>query len=152
MVNNKIGLLCDKTPSNILCLNKQDSYTSVPISQWDQILSESCPKHQSSAFLEFKLPIKAKKTAQFTCKIITKHEQSLIPIIGNTLSKLKKTQLKYTINQLHKKDFHTEKSVFYSKWQTLNNPSTKLLFQKKAFTTFMIILNSISYRPALSFI
>jgi hypothetical protein len=69
MVNNKIGLVLDEKPDNVVCLNFKDGDVSEHTHDWDMILKSNCPEGLASAFVEYKLTLQPEQSKIITCKI-----------------------------------------------------------------------------------
>ncbi len=137
MVNNKIGLVLDEKPDNIVCVSFKDGDVSEHSNDWAMILKSHCPDGLASAFVEYKLTLQAGQSKIFTCKI----PETPNPYKNNAkdLSTRRKKHLNTDIQNIKTLSFENEKNHLSQHWtaylpqkSTCVLPSTPLqsLFNK----------------------
>jgi len=87
IIDNKLGVIFDKTPDNIVCLNNKDGDVSQHVNDWEMILKTTCPDHQASAFAQFNLTLKPQEVANFTATLPSSFAEGIIQGPFTTLRK-----------------------------------------------------------------
>lgn len=143
IVNDNLGLILDKKPDNVVCLEFNDGDISDHFNEWDMILKSKCPEGLASGFAEYKIMLEPQETTSLSIKIPTNVYK--YTSLNGTLSKSKAEKLSTRCSQLQSIRFTSEKSHLSPHWTPYKDslvditlPSPELTQQLKASMTHLI--------------
>ncbi|RAP34790.1 hypothetical protein DID77_00385 [Candidatus Marinamargulisbacteria bacterium SCGC AG-439-L15] len=122
IINSRLGMVLDKTPHNILCLNHEDGDIMENFGKWEMIVQTQCPNHLASALAEYRLCLKPNESHSISLKLPVQSTKNLLPFFQKALSIKQTLSLKKRIENIailcHKK----EKTKLEKEWETILQP------------------------------
>ncbi|MBT5856201.1 hypothetical protein HOH87_06165 [bacterium] len=137
IVNNRLGLLLDKKPDNVICLNHDDGDILNFYGKWEMIFQTKCPMHQASALAEYQLTIPPGETQTITAKLPIETPASLKKVFQKTLNPKQKKGLQKRINTLQTISLENELDKCKRDWKALRKSTTKFTFSNPKTQAFI---------------
>ncbi len=119
VVDNRLALVLDQKPHNIVCLHFEDGDVSEHINSWEMILKTKCQHHLGSAFAEYKVVLQPGETQSFTCKLPTDPASRLKGLMNKTLPLPQAQLLSHQIYHIQSIPYEDTKLQVNSDWDGL---------------------------------
>lgn len=98
VINDRLGVVFDQTPDNVICLAASDGDVSEHHLDYEMVLSAECKNKQASAFVEYRLILDPGEEKVFTAKLPMTQQDHLTSLIKSTVNR---DHLNSKITQLH---------------------------------------------------
>ncbi len=134
VIDNRLGVVLDQNPDNVVCLSFEDGDVSEHYKDWEMILQAHCPHGLASAFVEYKVKLDPYEEKAFTCKMPTTPVAPLLKLFQTHLPLPQKDVLLKKINGIKafKWDEMFEKHT--QSWDNQLNPLSELSVPDKQLT------------------
>jgi len=133
VIDNRLGVVFDQTPDNVVCLNFEDGNINEEYQKFQMIIQSHCPNHLANAFVEYKLELAPNEKKSYTCKLPTTPISPLKKLFQKTLPKAQIEDLAQKVIGTRNLNYQEKIQETKIKWEnqleklgTLNLPDTKL--------------------------
>ncbi|MGE4170373.1 MAG: hypothetical protein AB7F28_06605 [Candidatus Margulisiibacteriota bacterium] len=124
IVNNRLGVIFDQKPDNVVCLPFSESHPR-HMASWNLILGAQCPLHLATGFVEYRLTLQPGQTWETTLKLPTSLTHQLKKVYQRLLSPFQKEQLLESVDYFLQKSISVESENTAQNWtKTLENATT----------------------------
>ncbi|NQY73978.1 MAG: hypothetical protein HRT90_04365 [Candidatus Margulisbacteria bacterium] len=137
VINNRLGLVLDQKPQNIVCLNAKEGDVSERYNQCEMILGSKCSQNLCSAIAEYRITLDANQTKSITCKLPTL-KNNILNAFQDYLPPAKQHLLKKRIGAASSLKFESEKQTAHTLWKGIESTLFSIaLADKKIETLFL---------------
>ena len=126
IVNNKLGVIFDEQPNNILCTNADDGDIAKRYFNWTMIYKKSCKIGLASGLAEFKFNLNPKEKKAHIAKLPAGQEKRLKGFLHKVLKPIKKRELKERVEKIRAVDFFDTKRASVNRWKEKINEGMQL--------------------------
>jgi hypothetical protein len=135
IIDGNLGLVLDKKPDNIVCLEFKDGDISENYNNWEMILKTKCKDNLASAFAEYRFTLKANESKSITIKILPTTPSNLLNIFQKTLSKANRNILNSKIKQIKALEYSKQKTKLLAYWKQKLNSLVNISIPDKEIET-----------------
>jgi hypothetical protein len=116
VIDNRLGVVLDEKPDNVVCLSFEDGDVSERYKDWEMILQAHCPNGLASAFAEYKVTLQPGEEKSFTSKMSTTPVSPLLKLFQRTLPLTQKDMLFKKINGTRAFKWEEEREKIAQTW------------------------------------
>ena len=116
VVNDRLGVVLNEQPQNILCTNADEGDISKKYFDWNMILKKSCHIGIASGMVEYKLSLNPSEKKSYIVKLPAKKEESLKGLV-KLLNPFERKRLKKRIEKIQSIDFFETKRSCVQRWK-----------------------------------
>jgi len=116
VVDNKLALVLDEKPDNIVCSSFFENDISEQNHAWEMILQTTCKHHLASAYAEYRLTLKPGEEKKLCIKIPMQQSAHLLGTFQKSLPLIRKEKLQSKISELHNQSFDNAKPHCQQQW------------------------------------
>ncbi len=131
IVDNRLGVVLDEKPDNVVCLTFGDGDVSEHYNEWDMILHSHCTHGLASAFAEYKVHLEPGEERSFVVKMPTTQVAPIKKLLQKTLPTTQKESLNQKITGTRAFDYDEMKTRFVTSWESQFNSLTTLSLPDK---------------------
>ncbi len=117
VVDDRLGIVFDQRPDNVVCLTFADGDVSEHYSEWEMILHAHCGSKMASAFVQYKLSLAPGEEKSFTAKLPTTPIAPLRKFFQKTLKIGQREALLHRIRGLRSMNVEEYRGLFEATWQ-----------------------------------
>ncbi|MCP4050778.1 MAG: hypothetical protein GY730_08750 [bacterium] len=117
IIDNRLGLVLDQKPDNIVCVSFKDGDVSEHYKEWELVLKTRCKDNLASAFVEYKLHLKGGEKKILSVKCPTSTKSKLRNIFQTSLPAYKRNSLVKNVSYIKSLNYDQEKEKVSSFWQ-----------------------------------
>lgn len=117
IVNDKLGVIFDEQPNNILCSNAEDGDIAKRYFNWTMIYKRSCKIGLSSGLAEYKFNLNPSEKKAHIAKIPAGEEKKLKSFLKKMLQPIERKKLKERIEKIRSIDFFEMKKNSVNRWK-----------------------------------
>ena len=129
IINNKLGIVFEDIPSNVVCLNYKDGDVSNHFNDYEMILNTKCKNSQASAYIKYSILLQPKESKKILAKIplnnteIARNINKIMPLVSQKKLRKDIQYLKGSVINLKRKSLetHFKKISLYFQNNLLNN-------------------------------
>ncbi|MFA5879684.1 MAG: hypothetical protein WC860_05865 [Candidatus Margulisiibacteriota bacterium] len=125
IVDNRLALILDKKPDNVVCLNFDDD-TIPNLLNLEMILKVNCNKNLASAYAEYRINLAAGEKCEFTAKLSNEGISRLSKV--NKKKAVQVENLNFKIDFISNLSYESEKANVLIQWQQIKETLTELKF------------------------
>jgi hypothetical protein len=135
IVNDNLGILLDKKPDNIVCLNFEDGDVCEYYNKWEMILQSTCNRGLATGFAEYRVTLQENETTSFqiTCPV----KEYTYKNSPKNLGKTKQKRLKNYIDNIKRIHFDNESTNLFGQWTKYKKNLLEFNFPESSLTSFI---------------